>query len=313
MLARGDIGLRLFRAGLLDKFGDRKDALGAVQFAAAPDVAIAGLGALRRDAKADQRAGARRGCGAFDGVGKGREIADRVVGRHDQHQRIGFRLGQRQGGDAGGGGRVAADRLEQERARNGRDLAQLLGDDEPMLFIGDQQGRGEALPVGHPANRLLQQAVAAEEAQQLFRVKRARHRPEPCTRAAGQNDGMNHASSSWPTGRTYSTFAEALCRHTPFSRSRKCCLLFYKKNLTERSGAAAADVNGTNRHGGWHGRVETSGIGQAHSSCRETTRGQPAASTCATTRNRREPAAQARPITGPNGYLNALPNSASNG
>ena len=25
------------------------------------------------------------------------------------------------------------------------------------------------------------------------------------------------------------------CRHTPFLQSRKCCLLFYKKNLTERS------------------------------------------------------------------------------
>jgi hypothetical protein len=93
MLARGDIGLRLFRPGLLDKFGDRKDALGAVQFAAAPDVAIAGLGTLRRDAEADQRTGARRGRGTLDRAGKGREIADRVVGGHDQHQRIGFGLG----------------------------------------------------------------------------------------------------------------------------------------------------------------------------------------------------------------------------
>src|SRR5437660_167957 len=29
--------------------------------------------------------------------------------------------------------------------------------------------------------------------------------------------------------------AQKRCRHTPFFRSRKCCLLFYKKNLTERS------------------------------------------------------------------------------
>ena len=100
--------MRLFRAGLLDELGNRKDALGAVQFAAAPDVAVSGLGALRRDAEADQRTGARRGGGALDGADKGRGIADRVVGGHDKHQRIGFRFGQRQGGDAGGGGRVAA-------------------------------------------------------------------------------------------------------------------------------------------------------------------------------------------------------------
>lgn len=31
-------------------------------------------------------------------------------------------------------------------------------------------------------------------------------------------------------------FRRSACRHTPFSRRRKCCLLFYKKNLTERSG-----------------------------------------------------------------------------
>ena len=229
MLARGEIGLRLFRAGLLDKFGDRKDAPGAVQFSAAPNVAIAGLGALRRLAEADQRTGVRRGGRALDGAGKRRGIADRVVGGHDQHERVGFRFGQCQGSDAGGGGRVAADRLKQERTRNGRNLAQLLGNDKPMLFIGDQQGRGEALPLGHPANRLLQQAVAAEQAQQLFRVKRARHRPEPCARAAGQNDGVNHAISSWPTGRRYSTCAEALADIHRFREAANIACSFERK------------------------------------------------------------------------------------
>src|SRR5258708_4898884 len=107
-----------------------------------------------------------------------------------------------------------------------------------MLFIGDQQGRGKALPVGNPANRLLQQAVMAEKAQQLFRVERARHRPEPCTRSAGQNDGVDHVTSSWPKGRTCSTFAEALadihrfrnaanpassCKRKPKGRGRRGC------------------------------------------------------------------------------------------
>ena len=229
MLAGDDIRLRLFRAGLLDKFDDSKDALGAVQFSAAPDVAVAGLGALRRDAKADQRTSPRRGGCALDGAGKGRGIADRVVGGHDQHQRVGFRFRQRQGGDTGGGGRVAADRLEQEHTRNGRNLAQLLSDDEPMLFIGDQQGCGEALPVGHPANRLLQQAVPAEEAQQLLRVERARHRPEPCTRTAGQNDRVNHASSSWLTGRMYSTFAEVLADIHRFCEPANAACSFKRK------------------------------------------------------------------------------------
>jgi hypothetical protein len=69
-------------------------------------------------------------------------------------------------------------------------------------------------------------------------------------------------------------FRRSVCRHTPFSRSRKCCLLFYKKNLTERSRATAADVSGIDRHRGWHGRVETSGIADRKAG-RAANRGQP--------------------------------------
>ncbi len=47
--------------------------------------------------------------------------------------------------------------------RHDRDLAQLLGDDEPMVLVRDQHGRGEALGLDDPMNGLLQQTFVAEQ------------------------------------------------------------------------------------------------------------------------------------------------------
>ena len=105
------------------------------------------------------------------------------------------------------------------KARDGAvDLAQLLGDDKAMFFVGDQQRRGEAIAIGDAAHGLLQQAVRAEQAQQLLGIKRARHRPQPGARAAGQNDRMNHAvfpSAPAPP-------ADAFGENTDFRSVRKC-------------------------------------------------------------------------------------------
>ena len=97
--------------------------------------------------------------------------------------------------DAGGGCGVAADRLEQQGPRRRADLAQLLGDDKAMLFIGDEQRRGKAVAIGDAAQGLLQQAVVAEQTQQLLGIKGARHRPQPGAGAAGQDDRVNHCGT----------------------------------------------------------------------------------------------------------------------
>ena len=120
-----------------------------------------------------------------------------------------------------------------------------------MLFIGDQHGRGEAGPVSDSADGLLQEAIVAEQHQQLFRVERARHRPEPCTRTAGQNDGVYHATSLLPWGRASSTFANALPTYTVFAPPQmlphlKSCLVLQKKSLMQRSPQLPVTlINGT--------------------------------------------------------------------
>jgi hypothetical protein len=79
-------------------------------------------------------------------------------------------------------------------------LARLCSTPElhPHPAGGDQQRRGKARPPAYAEDGLLQESIAAEQVQELFRVKRARHWPKPCTRTAGQDDGVYHAISSRP-------------------------------------------------------------------------------------------------------------------
>ena len=65
-----------------------------------------------------------------------------------------------------------------------RNLAQLLGDDEAMFFVGDEERRGKPPVIRNPPHGLLQQAVPAEQRQQLLRIERAGHRPQPGARTA---------------------------------------------------------------------------------------------------------------------------------
>ena len=104
------------RSGLLDEFGDREDAVGAVQRARRAGCSRSRSPARsRRDAEGDQRPAARRGRRALDGARKRRRRSP--ITWSDGMTSIsgsGSRLGQRQGRDAGGRRRVAADRLEQD-------------------------------------------------------------------------------------------------------------------------------------------------------------------------------------------------------
>src|SRR5215831_869230 len=98
-----------------------------------------------------------------------------------------------------------------------------------MLFIRDDERRGEVRPTGHPAHGLLQETVATEQSQKLLRIKCAGHWPQPCTRAAGQNDGMYHAISSSPEAMNLLDLRGQ--RHTPFLPSRKSWRAVHKKIL----------------------------------------------------------------------------------
>ena len=56
-------------------------------------------------------------------------------------------------------GGIAADRLQQDRLGLHADLAQLLGHDEAVVFIADQQGCAEARQALQALLGLLQQGV----------------------------------------------------------------------------------------------------------------------------------------------------------
>ena len=82
-------------------------------------------------------------------------------------------VGKPQRGDAGRRRGIAADRLQHQRIGHDADLAELLGDDEAMLLVGDDQRWGETLVAHHPEHGLLQQAALAGQRQELLRVERA--------------------------------------------------------------------------------------------------------------------------------------------
>ncbi len=209
IVAGGEIAFGARAVGLLDEGGDVIAAVLAGKSGAAPDIAIAGFRPVGGDAEGDQGAGPRRPCRARQRRGEGGVIGDGVIGRHDQEQ--GGGIGRRQHERGNGGGRcgIAPDRLEDDGMRRDRDLPQLLGDDEAMLVIGDDQRRREARAIADPPHRLLQQALARKQREELLGIKRARHRPKPRPRAARQDDRRDHADLCGP------------CRHSPLVPSRR--------------------------------------------------------------------------------------------
>ena len=187
----GDIGLGARAIGLLDESRDLEGAVAAGERLAALDIAVAGLGPARGDAEGDELAGLGSGGGARDSGLEGGCIGDRVIRWHHQHQRIGRGSGEGEGGDAAGGRGVAAERLEDDRGGRHAGEAKLLGDDEAVLVVGDDQRRRELLAVGDAQTGFLKQGALGEERQELLRILRARHRPEARARAAGEDHRMN--------------------------------------------------------------------------------------------------------------------------
>ena len=162
---------------------------------AALDIAIAGLRPTRGNAEGDQPPGrGRRQRGSDRGeeaVGR----ADVVIGGQHQQQRFRIALAENEGGGGGGRRGVAADRLEHDRLGLDRQVAQLLGDQEAMILVADQQRRGEAGRIADPLHRRLQQADIGDQRHDLLRIGGTRQRPQPRAGAARENHRMDHRAS----------------------------------------------------------------------------------------------------------------------
>ncbi len=176
--------------GLLDEAVDAEHAF-VTERLTTLDIAVAGVGTDRLDAERDQPAFLRGGHAAHHGAMEIGGRGDDVVGRLDQHQRIGVarQQPQRGGGDRRAG--VARRGLEQDGLRLDADLLQLVVDQEAMLFVANEKRRGEA-DIDQSARRgVLQHRALRRQLQQLLGIRRARQRPQARSRATRQDDGMD--------------------------------------------------------------------------------------------------------------------------
>jgi hypothetical protein len=125
-----------------------------------------------------------------------RHVRDGVVGRHQPQHRVRVGLAQQERGRGDGRRAVARDRLEEDaRVRDPR-LAQLLGHQESVRLVADDDRRREARPDRARRGLLEHGARVADQRPELLRIPLPRQRPEPAAGAAGQDHGYNrHAHS----------------------------------------------------------------------------------------------------------------------
>ena len=158
--AGGEEGLGGGQIGLLHEAGDRHRR-GGIEGLGGLDIAIARFRRRGHDAEGHQPTG----LGGRDTGGHGGAEAlgavDHMVGRQDQQQGIGAAGGGLQGGDRHGGGGVAAEGFEEDAGRLHANLAQLLGHDEAVILVADQQGGRQLRQALQPQLGLLQQGVIA--------------------------------------------------------------------------------------------------------------------------------------------------------
>ena len=146
-----DVGVRGRRVRLLDEFLGGEDALAAGPcrggYSRTRSRARSGVDAERHDVAALGR-GARGAAGGDEA----RDVGDDVVGGERQHDR---RLPASQRMHRAGDDRrrgVAPMRLEQDVGVD-TDLGELLGDQEPVLMIGDDDRPSEHRRIADPADR----------------------------------------------------------------------------------------------------------------------------------------------------------------
>ena len=76
----------------------------------------------------------------------------------------------------------------QDDVRLDATLAQLLGDHEAEIAIGDHDRACEQLAVQNPRKHLLKRGLLADEAHELLRHALSRDRPQPRSGAAAHDD-----------------------------------------------------------------------------------------------------------------------------
>ena len=140
---------------------------------------------------------------SFDRGLERRHVADHVIG--GQHEQDGVRcmtaalafalagtVERHERRHRNGGRGIAADGLEDDRLRRRAELQHLLGHDEAMALVADDDGRREIRQAGDALHRLLQHRLLADQWQQLLGVQLARERPEPRAGAAGEDQWSEH-------------------------------------------------------------------------------------------------------------------------
>ena len=183
--------------GLFNEAGDRAARRVAWQRTAAGDVSVARLCPTRPDAKGDEMPSPCSGNGSEDLIPERVPIGDQVIGWQGQHQALRILGNDAERSNGQGRGRVSANWLEDDVARDDPDLLQLLCDQEAMLVVREDRRRTGVRQPDRAKDRGLQQAVIAMELQELLRKRLTRQRPQTCTGTAGQDHGMDaHGDTS---------------------------------------------------------------------------------------------------------------------
>ena len=155
-------GFGSFLRGFFHETADREtEGQGIALF----DIAVAGLGPVRRDAEGDQGPFTGAFHSLCDGGGKGGQVFQHMIRRQDQQDGVtvfhiaGRRHGQRGGGD--GRCRIARFRFQQDLAAQSLTL-QGCGGKKALLFIADDHGRGQPGHGRKTLQRVLEQRMAAQ-------------------------------------------------------------------------------------------------------------------------------------------------------
>ena len=153
-------------------------------------IAVSRLRGMGRDAEGDDAA-CRRPCHGGRGSGAERGgIRHQMVGRCDQHESAGRMPLQPQCRSQHRRGCVARARLDQHGSGRDADRGQLVAHHEAKIGRGDDHGAGKSRTRQAPRGGL-KQAFIADQAGKLLGEALPRHRPQPGSGAAAENDRLN--------------------------------------------------------------------------------------------------------------------------
>ncbi len=124
--------------------------------------------------------------GDANGVVEDRLVIDDMVGSEHQHQRIISVAGGLKGRQGDGRGGVAPDRLENNVVRQLVELTQLFGHQKAVFFVTDDH-RFIDFKARESGDGFLQHRVLPKQAEELFWIKLAGHRPETTAGTTSHN------------------------------------------------------------------------------------------------------------------------------